>query len=252
MGEIVRHTDVGGGSPILEISISVLGTLPWNSNGCATVGDTRGESIDMAGFVATSETFVVIGTIDKDMFLVFALQFGNAFLNCLHSATGLPCFNGRNVGMTSSTIPITLKRLGMKRNLDTEFLRNSFKKITCHPKMITHLDSLTRTDLEFPLRGHDFSVDSADLDSAVQACLVVRFDDITGVDFARSDTAVVWTLWTGESTCWPSVRSIEGIKEGVFLFETEPRIMFLVLLHKLVAFGAVVEFVGGAVGIEAF
>src|SRR5277367_107019 len=97
--------------------------------------------------------------------------------------------------------------------------------------MITHLDSFTGTDLEFPLRGHDFSVDSADLDSRVQACLVVCLDDITGVDFASSDTAVVWALWTRESTCGPSVRSIEGIEEGVFLFETEPRIVFLVLLH---------------------
>jgi len=206
----------------------------------------------MAGFMTTSETFIVVRSVDKDMFLVFALQFGNALLNCLHTGTRLPRLNGRNVGMTSSTVPITLERLGVKRNLDAEFLCNSLEKITCHPEMIAHLDSLTGTNLELPLRGHDFSVDSADLDSAVQACLVVCLDDISGVDFAGSDTAVVWTLWTGKSTCGPSVRSIEGIEEGVFLFETEPRIMFLELLHQFVAFGAVVEFVGGTVGVEAF
>ena len=251
MGE-VRHTDVGGGSPVLEISVSVLGALPWNSNGCTTVGDTRGEGVDMTSFMTTSKTFLVIATIHSDVFLVLTFQFGDAFLNCLHAGTRLPRFNGRNVGMTSRTIPITLERLGVKGNLDAEFLRNSFEEVTCHPEMITHLDSLTGTDLEFPLRGHDLSVDSADLDSAVQARLVVCLDDITGIDFACSDTAVVGPLWTGETALRPSIRTIEGIEEGVFLFETEPRIVFLVFLHQLGTFGAVVEFVGGSVRIVAF
>jgi hypothetical protein len=248
----VRHTDVGGRSPILEISISVLGALPWNPDRCTTVGDTGGESIDMTGLMTTRETFVVVRSVDKDMLLVFTFQLGNAFLNCLHTTTRLPRLNGRNVGMTSSSVPITLERLGVKRNLDAKFLGNSLEKITCHPEMITHLDSLTGTNLELPLRGHDFSVDSANLDSAVHACLVVCLDDISCVDFAGSDTAVVWALGTGESTLRPSVGSIEGIEERVFLFEAEPRIMLLELLHQFVAFGTVVEFVGGAVGVEAF
>src|SRR5436189_6364435 len=110
--------------------------------------------------------------------------------------------------MTSSTIPIPFKRLRMKRNLDTEFLSNSFKEITCHPKMITHLNTLTGTNLEFPLRRHDFGVNTADFDTTVQTGFVVCFNDITSVNFTRSDTAIVWALWTWESTGWPTVGSV--------------------------------------------
>jgi len=247
-----ENTDIGGRSPILKVSVTILGALPWNSDRCTTVGDTRRESVDMTGFMTPGETFVVVCTIDEDMLLVLPLQFGDTFLNRLHTRSRLPCLKGRNVGMTSSAVPITLEGLGMKRNLDTKFLCNSLEKIACHPEMIAHLDPLTGTDLEFPLRGHDFSIDSTDFDSAVQAGLVVCLDDIAGIDFAGSDAAVVWTLWTGETTLRPAVGSIEGVKEGVFLFETEPRVMVLELFHQFVAFGAVVEFVGGAVRVVAF
>src|SRR5271169_4121649 len=126
------NTDIGSRSPILEISVTILGALPWNSNGCSTVCDTRRERVDMTGLMTTRETFLVIRTINKDMFPMFALQFGDIPLNCLHTSSWLPGFDSRNVGMTSSTIPITFKRLRVKRNLDTEFLCNSFKEITCH------------------------------------------------------------------------------------------------------------------------
>ena len=154
--------------------------------------------------------------------------------------------------MASCTVPVALEGFGVERDLDAEFLSNSLEEVSGHPEMISHFDSLAGTDLEFPLRWHNFGVDTADLDSGVQAGLVVGFYDIPGVDLAGSDTAVVWALWAGEAASWPSVGSVEGVEKSVFLLETEPGIVFLVLFHQFGAFGTVVEFVGCAVRVVAF
>src|SRR5438045_7022252 len=92
-GRVGVNTNIGSRSPILEVSVTILGTLSWNSNGCSTICDTRRERVDMTGFMTTSETFLVVGTINEDMFLMFALQFGDTFLNCLHTSSWLPGFD---------------------------------------------------------------------------------------------------------------------------------------------------------------
>lgn len=154
--------------------------------------------------------------------------------------------------MAASTVPITLKRLGMERDLNTEFLSNSLEKISGHPEVVTHLNADARADLEFPLRWHDFSIDSADLDASVQAGLVVGLDNITGVDFAGSDTAVIWALRSRETTDGPAVWFSKGIKKGIFLLETEPGLVLCVFVHQFGTFGAVVEFVWCAIRVVAF
>jgi hypothetical protein len=226
--------------------------LSGNSDGSAAVGDTRGEGIDVGSFVTTSETLIVVGAIDGDVLLVLLLQFGNALVNSFHSRTRLSGFNSRDVGMAASTVPITLKWLGMQGNLNAEFLSNSLKEITGHPEMIAHFDANARADLEFPLRGHDFGVDTAYLDASVQTRLVMGFDDITRVDFAGSDTTVVWALRSRETADGPAVWFPKGIEKGVFLLETEPRLVVGVFFHQLGTFGTVVELVGCAVRVVAF
>lgn len=62
------------------------------------------------------------------------------------------------------------------------------------PKVVTHLNTLAGSDLELPLRGHDLGVGTGDVDTSVQASLVVGLDDVTLDDLAGADTAVVWTL----------------------------------------------------------
>jgi len=226
--------------------------LAGNSDGSTTVGDTGGERVDVAGFMSTGETLVVVCAVNQDVLLVFLLKLGNAFLDGLHAGTRLAGLDGGNVGVTTSTVPVTLERFRVERNLDTEFLGDSLEEISCHPEVVTHLNALARTDLEFPLGGHDFGVNTADFDTRVQAGLVVCFYDIASVDLAGTDTTVVWTLWSWETADGPAVRSAEGIEESILLFKTEPRIVLLVFLHQLGAFGAVVELVRCAVRVVAF
>jgi len=154
--------------------------------------------------------------------------------------------------MAASTIPITFKRLGMEGNLDTEFLGNSLKEIAGHPEMVSHFNADAGANLEFPLRGHDFGVDTADVYTSVQARLVVGLNDVTGVDFAGSDAAVVWALRSWETADGPAVWFSKGIEKRVLLLETEPGLVLSVFFHQLGAFGAVVELVWCTIRIVAF
>lgn len=75
--------------------------------------------------------------------------------------------------------------------------------------------------------------------------------DITAVDLASTDTAVVRTLRTGETTLGPAIGVSKLIEESVLLLETEPGLLILVRLHQLGAVMSVVELVWYAVGIPA-
>ena len=109
------------------------------------------------------------------------------------------------------------------------------------------VDSFARTDLEFPLGGHDFCVDTRNLDTSVQTRLVVSLDDISAVDLASSYTTVVWSLGPWETLLGPAIRSAVKTKEGVFLLQTKPWLLFGIGLHEPGAVMTVIELVGGAI-----
>ena len=109
------------------------------------------------------------------------------------------------------------------------------------------VDTLARTDLEFPLGGHDFCIDTRNIDTSVQTSLVVSLDDISAVDLARSYTTVVWSLRAWETLLGPAIRSAVKTKEGVFLLQTKPWLLLGIGLHKPSAVMTVVELVGCAI-----
>ena len=57
----------------------------------------------------------------------------------------------------------------------------------------------------------------------------------SALERARTDTTVVWTLRSWETALGPAVRSAVVVEKGVFLFNAEPWLFALDLLHKLVA-----------------
>lgn len=80
----------------------------------------------------------------------------------------------------------------------------------------------------------------------------MSLDDISTVDLASTDTAIVRALRTREAAYRPAVGLVQEIEKCVLLLETEPRLMGLVSLHELRALMAVVELVWGSIGIPAF
>lgn len=74
-------------------------------------------------------------------------------------------------------------------------------------------------------------------------------DDVTAVNLAGTDTAVVRTLGTGETATGPAVGPAIGAEEGVLLFQAEPEALLGVGLHLTVGVMAEVVLVGAAIGI---
>jgi hypothetical protein len=74
-----------------------------------------------------------------------------------------------------------------------------------HPELITHLNSLARSNLELPLGGHDLGVGARDLNACVKTGSVVSFDNVSTVDVVGADSAVVRSLGSWVSLLGPSV-----------------------------------------------
>jgi hypothetical protein len=131
--------------------------------------------------------------------------------------------------VSTSTVPVTGKRLGVERNLHAELNASDTSEPTTmlkqhdiktthvfgdadeqepgQPEVVAHVDALARADLELPLRRHNLGVDARDVDAGVQASTVVRLNDVAGENFPSADTAVVGALGTRETTLRPAVRS---------------------------------------------
>jgi hypothetical protein len=113
------------------------------------------------------------------------------------------------------------------------------------------LDTLAGSNLVFPLRGHDFSVDAGDVDTGKQTGSVVSFDNVTAVDLAGTHTTVVGTLSARVTslrpTIWPAVRT----EKSVFLLQAEPKVLIGISLHQLRGFITIIELIGRSVRVPS-
>lgn len=152
-----------------------------DTNGSTTVCNTRTELADVAGLVTTGQTQFIVLAINSDVLVVPLGKLLDSSVDGLH-ASWLTHSLGAVVGVATGTVPLALKGLGVERHLDAPLLGNADQEEACHPEVVTHFDALARTYLELPLRGHDFSIDTTDVDASIETCTVVCFDQITGKD----------------------------------------------------------------------
>jgi len=110
------------------------------------------------------------------------------------------------------------------------------------------LDALARTDLVFPLTRHDLGIGTRDLETSIQASLVVSIHNITAKRLSSPVTTVVRSLGCREAVVRPAVDPASLAEHGVFLLETEPGLVLLVRLHDDGGVVAEVVGVGLAVG----
>lgn len=75
----------------------------------------------------------------------------------------------------------------------------------------------------------------------------MSLNDVTAVDLAGTDTAVVRALGTGETALGPAVGPAVGVEESVLLLETEPEVLVGMSLHQTGSLVTVVELVGRAI-----
>jgi hypothetical protein len=135
-GDLVRIS-VGGGATVLEVTLAILGALAGNTDGATTVGNTVRELVDVTGLVATGETFLVALTVDGDVLNVTGLKLLHGGLDDLHTTIGTGTV-GRDVGVETGTVPLTLDGLGLEGDADTELLSDTVEEETGHPEVVTH------------------------------------------------------------------------------------------------------------------
>ena len=105
--------------------------------------------------------------------------------------------------------------------------------------------------MELPLGRENLSIDSRDLDSSIQAGLVMRLDNVATINLTGPDTTVVRPLRTRETSLGPPVWVSIKIEESILLLQSEPRLLILVGLHDLRTFVAMVKLVRRPVRIPA-
>ena len=257
-------------SSVLKVTLAVCSTLAGDTDRCATVGNAPVELVDACCLMLTGHALNVPLTVQLDMLNMTLLKFAHGSLNGFHT-TILAHISRRDIGVKTGSVPVALDGLGSERNLNTEFLSDAVKEPTSHPEVIAHysnistgalkeigefpshtFDTLTWTDLEFPLGRHNLCIDTRNLDARVQASLVMCLYNITAEDFGSPNPAVVRSLWSGETTLWPAVWPSIGAEECVLLLETKPWFLIFVGLHLTGGVVTIVEFVGGAIVIPGF
>lgn len=139
----------------------------------------------MASLMATGQPEVVVLSVYSDVLVMPLRQLLDSGVDGLH-ASGLTHLLGRVVGVAAGTVPVALEGLGVERDLDAPLLGDADEEVAGHPEVVAHGDTLARTDLELPLRGHDLRVDTADVYAGVETGTVVSLDEVTAENLASS------------------------------------------------------------------
>lgn len=159
--------------------------MPRDTNRSTTVSDTGTEVTNVTSLVTTCETELVVFTVHGDVLIVTLRELLDGLVNVLPSSW-LAHWECAVVGVATSTVPIALKRLRVEGNLDTPLLGDANQEVTCNPKMVTHGDAFTGTNLELPLTGHNLGIDTADVHASVETSTVVSLDEITSKDLSSA------------------------------------------------------------------
>lgn len=160
--------DVGGGSSVFQVAEALGGDMPGDSNRSTSVGDTGRERSHRSRLVLAGKTLLVVLSVDGNVFQVLLLELPDAVLDSGHTLARRSCRLCRVVRVATSTVPVALEGLGVERGLDSPLLSDTEQEESGHPEVVTHLDTGTWADLELPLGGHDFGVDTGDVDTGVE------------------------------------------------------------------------------------
>ena len=193
---------------------------------------------------AAFDVVTVVGDVLHDL-LANGVTCSSDGLHVLVIAHGL----GREVGVSTSSVPVTLLWLGGQRDDYVVIFGDAVQQPTSDMHVVTHGECVSGTNLEFPLTGHDFGVGAFDHEASIHAGLGVLFNDLATNDATGADAAVVRSLRFGEAaTDGEAEGATVGTKHGVFLLDTEDHFFSGELLGSLGTRSAGVGCVGLAGG----
>ena len=217
---------VGRRSSVFDVAFAFGGTRRGrDAHRSSAVSEAVGELVHAGGLVVAGETLFVIVPVHQEMELMLSCQLVANFVNVLHAFCAFAHSLRRVIRVTARAVPVG-KQLGGKGHVNVVVLSDSAEQVASHPEMISHLQAQARTDLEFPLAGHDLAVRATDLDAGVEASLVVHVCDNAAEAVSSSDRAVVGSLRAWVAIAWPAERPGgklgKSLQQGVLLLNAEP------------------------------
>jgi hypothetical protein len=120
----------------------------------------------VTSLVTTSQSEVVILSVDSDVLVVSLGKLLNGSLDSLHSTRLTHLLSGV-VGVAPCTVPVTRQRLGVEADLDAPLFSNADEEEASHPEVVTHVNASARANLELPLRRHDLGIDTRDVNTGI-------------------------------------------------------------------------------------
>ena len=138
--------------------------------------------------------------------------------------------------MASWTIPVR-EKFWLKTDRKIILLSTFVEKVSCNVKMVTSLDSLAWTYLEFPLAWHDFSISARYVNSSVKATFVMCVSNCSTKRYISTNRAVVrplisWISSTRPSE-WMSCEPAVLVQKSVLLLNSIPRFLGCSCLKNL-------------------
>lgn len=218
--------NIGCGSSVLDVALAVvLGHGGRNTERGSSISNTVGEFLAAGGLMNTSQSLLVVVTVDRDMQLVLFTEGAHHVLDVLHTlGTGSHSLGGV-VGVAAGAIPLG-EKLGSERHDYIVVLSNTLDEVTRDPQVVTDIDTSAGSDLILKLTGHDFDVGSRNVDASIEASLVVSVSDSTSKADVGTNGAVVGTLSAGVTIVGPSEGLLGELgsvsQEGVLLLDTIP------------------------------
>jgi hypothetical protein len=116
----------------------------------------------------SSESLVVIGPVDRDVFHAILLERGHEFVK-VFLTTFIPQLCGGEVAVHSGTIPVALKRFTVIVDVHTVFLAESLEKEASNPDLVCCALGTFTEDLELPLSHSYFGVDALVIYPGIEA-----------------------------------------------------------------------------------
>ena len=107
----------------------------------------------------TSESLVVVGTVELQVFGVFSLELLHHVVDVGHLAGTSSHGLGGEVSVASRSVPVS-KELWLVGDGESELFSASVEEISGDPHVVTRLDSSAWANLVFPLSWHDLCISS--------------------------------------------------------------------------------------------
>merc|ERR1712058_128828 len=171
-----------------------------------------------------------LAIIIDNMTVVTFPKFLDGSFNVLHSSLFSHLLS-RIVAVSSSSVPVSFNGFRVKGHGDAEVFSHPLKDVTGHPEVVTHGDSLTRSNLELPLSWHHLCVGSTDLDSGIHAAFDMSSLNISTINRSGTNSAIVGSLGSRKTILWPTKGMLVIIKQGILLLDPKPGFVLIGLLH---------------------